>query len=95
MITEVVKIDPVYDADKYIGFLGITRPLAFAPEVKPLVEAAQLERLLGASTDIKVVVAEPQPRALIPLPILISGIGVAVIGLLLLVIGSIGRRAAG
>ncbi|HMG20626.1 MAG TPA: hypothetical protein VK607_04890, partial [Kofleriaceae bacterium] len=54
--------------------------------------AATREQPLASQPDARLVVAEPPPRAVMPLPILVGGIGAAVIGLLLLVIGALGRR---
>jgi hypothetical protein len=53
------------------------------------------EQLLRSQTGAKIVAAEPPPRAVLPLPVLIAGIGGAVIGLLLLVIGMMGKRDDG
>ncbi|HEX8111835.1 MAG TPA: serine/threonine-protein kinase [Kofleriaceae bacterium] len=49
---------------------------------------------LGSQGDVKLVVAEPPPRAGLPLPVLVGGIGGVVIGLLLLVVSLLGRRDA-
>src|SRR5262249_31571511 len=49
-------------------------------------DAATIDRPLSAPEGAKLVVAEPPARAVMPLPILVGGIGAAVIGLLLLVI---------
>jgi hypothetical protein len=50
---------------------------------------------LSAQAGAKIIVAEPEPRAVMPLPILVGGVGAAVIGLLVLVIGMKGNRDAG
>jgi len=49
---------------------------------------------LASQTGVKLVVAEPPRRAVLPLPILVGGIGGVVIGLLLLVISVLGHRDA-
>ncbi|HEY0479725.1 MAG TPA: serine/threonine-protein kinase [Kofleriaceae bacterium] len=49
---------------------------------------------LSSQKDAKLTVAEPPAQAGMPLPILVGGIGAAVIGLLFLVIGAMGKRAA-
>ena len=114
LITEITKVVPQYNPERYAGFLGVTRPLALAPALKPLVDAgitgklvlgdksvpigtmpagaATREQPLASQPDARLVVAEPPRRAVMPLPILVGGIGAAVIGLLLLVIGALGRR---
>ncbi|HEY0194452.1 MAG TPA: serine/threonine-protein kinase [Kofleriaceae bacterium] len=50
------------------------------------------EEALRSQPDAKLVAAEPPPRAVLPLSILVGGIGAAVIGLLLLIIGMMGKR---
>jgi hypothetical protein len=114
VITEVVKLVPTQQADQYAGFLSVTRSLALAPAIKPLVDAGITGKLVingkeaaigvmpaGAPTreqpltsqdGAKIVAAEPPPHAAMPVPILVGGVGGAVIGLLLLVIGMMGKR---
>ena len=116
MITEVVKVDPTYAAERYSGFLSVTRPLALAPALKPLVDAGITGQLVvgdksrplgampsGATTreaplasqlGAKLIVAEPPPRAVLPLPILVVGIGAVVIGLLLVLASLLNQRSA-
>jgi hypothetical protein len=48
---------------------------------------------LASQAGASLVVAEPPARAVMPLPILVGGVGAAVIGLLLLAIGLQGKRA--
>ncbi|HEX3474646.1 MAG TPA: serine/threonine-protein kinase [Kofleriaceae bacterium] len=115
-ITEVVKVDPRYNADQYTGFLSVTRPLALGPALQPLVDAgitgklalgdssapigamragaATREQPLASQPGVKLIVVEPPPRAALPLPALVGGIGAVVIGLLLLVVGRLGHREA-
>ncbi|HSR97859.1 MAG TPA: serine/threonine-protein kinase [Kofleriaceae bacterium] len=54
---------------------------------------ATAERPLGTE-GAKLIVAEPPPRAAMPLPVLAGGIAAAIIGLLLLAIGIVGKRGA-
>ena len=116
VITEVVKVAPAYNAEKYTGFLTVSRPLPLAPVLKPLTDAGIIGKLvvgdqsvpigempsgatlrdvpLPSQTGVKLAVAEPPPRAVLPLPVLVGGIGAAVIGLLLLVVSLLGHREA-
>jgi hypothetical protein len=116
VITEVAKVVPTQDLDKYAGFLSVTRPLAVARAIDALVKAgitgkfvvgsdelpigtmpdgaARHEHLLSSQDGAKVIVAEPPPHAVMPVPVLVGGIGAAVIGLLLLVISIMGKRDA-
>lgn len=113
VITEVAEVAPVGDAD-YRGYLSVTRPLALAPMIQPLVAAgiagklvigdasapigqmpagaATRERPLAALDGAKLIAADPPPRAVMPLSVLVGGIGAAIAGLLLLVIGMLSRR---
>ena len=117
-ITEVAPVVPteVEDRAKFAGFLSVTRPLALAPAIKPLLDAGitgQLvingkvaaigampadattrEHPLSSQDGAKLVAAEPPPHAVMPLPVLVGGVGGSVIGLLLLIIGVMGKRAA-
>ena len=117
VITEVVNVVPTQQADRYVGFVAVTRPLALGPVIQPLIDAGIAGKLvldgkeapigvmpvgatirsqpLGAQNGAQIVTAEPPPRAVLPLPILVAGIGATVIGLLLLVIGAMGKRAPG
>ncbi|HEY6177667.1 MAG TPA: protein kinase [Kofleriaceae bacterium] len=69
---------------------GVTGKLVVGGKSAPIgampTGATTTERPLSAAEGAKLVVAEPPPRAVMPLPILVGGIGAAVIGLLLLVI---------
>jgi hypothetical protein len=56
--------------------------------------AVTMERPLASQDGTKIVAAEPPPRAALPVPALVGGVGAAVIGLLLLVIGMMGKRHA-
>jgi len=117
VITEVVMVVPTEQTERYLGFLGVTRPLALGPVIQPLLDAGITGKFaingneapigvmpagattrwqpLSAQAGAKLIVAEPEPRAVMPLPILVGGIGAAVIGLLVLVIGMKGSRDAG
>ncbi|TMQ27227.1 MAG: serine/threonine protein kinase [Deltaproteobacteria bacterium] len=114
VITEVARVEPKQDADKLAGFLAVSRPLALAPVVKPLVEAGVAGRVeiggksapigampadatpvahpLASQKDAQLIVAGSPGQAAMPVPILVGGIGAAVIGVLLLVIGAMGKR---
>jgi serine/threonine-protein kinase len=116
VITEVTKVDPTEQAGQYAGFLSVTRPLALAPAIKPLIDAGitgkfvisgkeapigvmpagatTREQPLSSQDGVKIIVAELPPHAVTPVPILVGGAGAAVIGLLLLVISTMGKRAA-
>ena len=118
VITEVAKVVPTaaQDQAQLAGFLSVTRPLALAPAIKPLIDAgitgkivingkvaaigampadaATADHPLSSQDGAKIVAAEPPPRAVMPLPILVGGVGASVIGLLLLIIGVMGRRNA-
>jgi hypothetical protein len=50
---------------------------------------------LASQAGAQIIAAEPPPHAVMPVPILVGGVGAAVIGLLLLVIGMMGKREAG
>ena len=117
-ITEVAPVLPTEAAAqaRLAGFLSVTRPLALAPAIQPLIDAGISGKLvingkaaaigampadattrehpLGSQAGAKLVVAEPPPHAVMPLPILVGGVGASVIGLLLLIIGVMGKRAA-
>jgi Protein kinase domain len=117
-ITEVAPVLPTEVADqaRFAGFLSVTRPLALAPAIQPLIDAGITGKLvingkaaaigampadattrehpLSSQDGAKLVAAEPPPRAILPLPILVGGVGGSVIGLLLLIIGVMGKRAA-
>jgi hypothetical protein len=115
VITEVAKVVPPDKTDAFVGFLSVTRPLALAPAIKPLLDAgitgrfvldgkdvaigvmpagaATREQPLASQAGAKIIAAEPPAQAALPMPILVGGIGAAVIGLLLLVIGVMGKRA--
>jgi hypothetical protein len=56
------------------------------------VGATTHEQPLTSQAGAKIVATEPPPRAALPVPILVGGLGAAVIGLLLLVIGMMGKR---
>jgi serine/threonine-protein kinase len=56
--------------------------------------AATRDQPLSSQDGAKIVAAELPPRAILPLSILVGGVGAAVIGLLLLVIGMMGKRDA-
>jgi hypothetical protein len=118
-ITEVAPVTPTAKEDqaKFAGFLSVTRPLALAPVLQPLLDAGITGQLvingkaapigampadaatrdspLGSQDGAKIVAAEPPARTMMPLPVLVGGIGASVIGLLLLIIGAMGKRAAG
>jgi serine/threonine-protein kinase len=116
VITEVVNVVPTQQADEYMGFLGVTRPLELAPAIKSLADAGITGKLVidqrelaigvmpaGATTreqplssqsGAKIIAAEPPPHAVMPVPVLVGGIGAAVIGLLLVVISIMGKRDA-
>ena len=119
VITEVAPVTPSASEDqsRYAGFLGVTRPLALAPAIQPLIDAGitgniviggksaaigampvnavTRDRPLGSQDGAKIVAAEPPARAVMPLPILVVGVGASVLGLLLLVIGVMTRRPTG
>jgi len=114
VITEVVKLVPTQQADQYAGFLSVTRSLALAPAIGPLVAAGitgkfvingkeaaigvmpagapTREQRLPSQDSVKIIAVESPPHAIMPVPILVGGVGGAVIGLLLLVIGMMGKR---
>ncbi len=116
VITEVDEVVPTEQANRYKGFLSVTRPLALGPAIRALTEAgitgkfvvgqtdlaigrmperaAVREQPLSPPGDAKIIAAEPPPRAVMPVPVLVGGIGAAVIGLLLLVISIMGKRDA-
>jgi hypothetical protein len=56
--------------------------------------ATTREQPLAAAEGAKLIVAEPPPHAVLPMPFLVGGIGGAIIGLLLLAIGVLGKRDA-
>jgi serine/threonine-protein kinase len=56
-------------------------------------DATTREQPLAAQNGARLVVAEPPAHAVMPVPVLVGGIGAAVIGLLLLVISAMGKRA--
>ncbi|HEX7841772.1 MAG TPA: hypothetical protein VF469_30085, partial [Kofleriaceae bacterium] len=78
---------------------GITGQLVLGNKSVPIGKmpagAATRDQPLGSQKDARLVVAEQPPHAAMPLPILVGGIGAAVIGLLLLIIGAIGKRTPG
>jgi tRNA A-37 threonylcarbamoyl transferase component Bud32 len=114
LITEVAKVVPTQDLDKYGGFLSVTRLLALAPAIDALVKAGitgkfvigrnelaigmmpagvtTREALLSSQDGAKIIFAEPPPHAVMPVPVLVGGIGSLLIGLLLLVLGATLRR---
>jgi len=116
VITEVVTVLPAYRADQFIGFLSVTRPLALAPVLRPLIDAgitgklalgsrsvalgempadaAIHEQPLSSTPGARLIVAEPPPRAVMPVPVLVGGIAGAVLGLVLLLISLVRPRAA-
>jgi tRNA A-37 threonylcarbamoyl transferase component Bud32 len=94
-ITRELALGPVI---KPLSDAGITGKLvindATAAIGKMPAGATTSERPLSAQAGAKLIVAEPPPHAVMPLPILVGGIGAAVIGLLLLVISMLGKRGA-
>jgi Protein kinase domain len=52
------------------------------------------EQTLSSHSGAKLVAAEPPAQAVMPLPILVGGVGAAVIGLFLLIAGMLGGRSA-
>jgi hypothetical protein len=61
VITEVVKVDSTYAADQYGGFLSVTRPLALAPALKPLVDAGITGKLVLADKSSPIGTMPPVP----------------------------------
>ena len=86
---------PLAPAVKSLSGAGITGKFVLAGKEAPIgvmpAGATTREQPLSAP-GAKIIAAEPPPHAVMPLPILAGGIGAAVIGLLLLVIGMMGRR---
>jgi len=115
-ITEVTKLELTVKAERYAGYLSVTRPLELAPSIKQLVAAGiagkfvingkelpigvmpararTREQPLSSQDGAKIVVAESPPHAVLSVPTLVGGVGAAVIGLLLLVIGMMGKEKA-
>lgn len=60
----------------------------------PQAGAATHEQPLASQSGAKIIAVEPTPHAVMPMPVLVGGIGAAVIGLLLLVISFMGKREA-
>jgi hypothetical protein len=75
---------------------GVTGQLVVGARSVPIgaMPAGATTRDQPLGSGVKLVVAEPPPRAGLPLPILGAGIGAVVIGLLLLVVSLLGRRDA-
>ena len=116
VITEVAKIDPPQDADRYTGFVAVSHRLALAPALQPLIaagitgklvvgdksaaigampaDAATHDRPLASQPGAKLVVAEPAPHAVLPMPALVGGIAAGLVGLVLLLIGVLRRDPA-
>jgi serine/threonine-protein kinase len=77
---------------------GITGKLVVGDKSVPIGAmppgATTREEPLTSQIGVKLIVADPPPRAVRPLPVLGGGIGAVVIGLLLLVVSRLGRRDA-
>ena len=117
VITEVVEVVPTEQAERFGGFLVVTRPLALGPMIEPLIKvgiagklvingseapigvippgATTREQPLASQDGAKIVVVVPPAHSMLPLPVLIAGIGAALIGFLVLVIGLMGNREDG
>jgi hypothetical protein len=89
---------PLALAVKSLRGAGITGKFVLDDKEVPIgvmpAGATTREQPLGAPGGAKIIAAVPPPPAVMPLPILVGGIGAAVIGLVLLVIGMKRRRDA-
>jgi hypothetical protein len=94
-ITRELAVNPVVQPLLDAGITGklVVGSGTAAIGKMPAEGAATAERPLGAE-GAKLIVAEPPPRAWMPLPVLAGGIAAAIIGLLLLVISIMGKRGA-
>ena len=92
----VTKTLPLEPALRPLRDAGITGQLVLGGKSAAIgvmpAGAATREQPLSSTEGAKIIAAEPPARAALPLPILVGGIGAAVIGLLLLVISMMGRR---
>ncbi len=92
----VTKMLPLEPALEPLRKAGITGKLVLSGKEAPIgvmpVGATTREQPLTSQDGAKIIAAEPPARAALPLPILVGGIGAAVIGLLLLVISMMGKR---
>jgi protein kinase-like protein len=92
----VTKMLPLEPALQPLRDAGITGKLVLSGKEAPIgvmpVGAATREQPLTSQAGAKIIAAEQPPHAALPVPILVGGIGAAVIGLLLLVIGMMGKR---
>jgi serine/threonine-protein kinase len=93
IVSQELKLDT---AVKSLIDAGITGKIVVDKNELPVgtmpAGATTHEQPLRSMADIKIVAADAPPHAVLPLPILIAGIAAAVIGLLLLVIGMMGKR---
>ena len=92
----VTKMLPLEPALEPLRKAGITGKLVLSGKEAPIgvmpVGATTREQPLTSQDGAKIIAAEPPARAALPVPILVGGIGAAVIGLLLLVISMMGKR---
>jgi hypothetical protein len=97
-VTRPLEVGRAIDSMAGVGITGKFMVGNDALPIGTLVDGATTsDRLLSSPNDavtIKIRFAEPPPHAVMPVPVLVGGIGAAVIGLLLLVIGIMGKRDA-